>query len=62
MNSRRNLVTVTTDDVIDTELSVMWVINIEKIPTLLSVVLAAEEDIDFFECDLFGLGDEEENE
>jgi hypothetical protein len=43
-------------------LSVVWVFDVKQVTSLLSVVLAAEEDIDFFECDVLGLGDEEPDE
>lgn len=40
----------------------VWVVNIKQVASLLSVVLAAEENIDFFEWNVFGFGDEEPNE
>ena len=61
-NNRGNLVAITTNNIVDTDMGVAWVFDIEQVTSLLSVVLAAEENIDFFECDVLGLRDEEPDE
>lgn len=61
-DNRCNLVIVASDNVINTEMSVMWVIHVQQVSSLLSVVLTTEENVYFFECDVLGLGDEEPDE
>lgn len=40
----------------------MGIVNIKKVTALLNMVVATEENIDFLEGDLLGLGDEEPDE
>jgi serine kinase of HPr protein (carbohydrate metabolism regulator) len=59
-NNGRNLISIRTSGIINAKTSMMWVIHIEQVTSLLSVVLTAEENIDFFERNMLSLGNEDE--
>jgi hypothetical protein len=61
LNSWSNFVTVT-NHIIDSEVSMMWVIDVKQVASLLSVVLTSEQHVDFFEWDMLGFWDEEPDE
>jgi hypothetical protein len=61
-NDGRNLISIRTSGIINAKTSMMWVIHIEQVTSLLSVVLTAEENIDFFERNMLSLGNEEPDE